>query len=186
MGLSRLSHIAFYCSAASKGVLAVFANSRSGMVRARTIPAPLVGSLRVIGKFPVPEIREHAGRVPGKRPNHGRSLAGGSRFRCVSLYLPSKSGICARDEFATDCTLRHSVCGCRDFLAALGHSPRNPRDSAASWLLGFGASEPETAGSARKKRRHSRLSLLVSWAVRIRSRFLSQVFRVRRTRADST
>jgi hypothetical protein len=53
-------------------------------------------SLLVSGKFPVPEIREHAGRNPEKRPNHGSSLAGVSQFRCISLYLPSKSGICAQ------------------------------------------------------------------------------------------
>jgi hypothetical protein len=53
-------------------------------------------SLLVSGKFPVPEIREHAGRSPEKRPNHGSSLAGASRNRCISLYLACKSGICAQ------------------------------------------------------------------------------------------
>ena len=53
-------------------------------------------SLLVSGEFPVPAIREHAGRNPEKRPNHGSSLAGVSQFRCISLHLPSKSGICAQ------------------------------------------------------------------------------------------
>ncbi len=69
--------------------------------------------------------------------------------------------------------LRHLVCGCRDFPPGLGHSLRNPRDSAGSWPLSFGASEPETAGSAPKECRDPRLSLSPSWAVRIRFRFAS-------------
>ncbi len=44
-------------------------------------------------------------------------------------------------------SLRHSVCCCRDFPRALGHSLRKPRDSAGSWQRLPSASEPETAGS---------------------------------------
>jgi hypothetical protein len=87
-------------------------------------------SLLVSGRFPVPKTREHAGRSPEKRPDHGSRLTGVARFRCISLHFPCKSGNCARDEFATDCTLRHSVCSCRDFASSSKNRLRNSRDSA--------------------------------------------------------
>ncbi len=96
----------------------------------------------------------------------GESDCGG--FPCI---FPADQGSRPRDEFAPDSPHRHSVCCCRDFPRALGHSPRNSRDSAGFCAFDSGASEPETAGSEPKRGRHPRLSLLPSWAVRIRSRF---------------
>jgi hypothetical protein len=119
-----------------------------------------------------PNSGKHAAWDPEKGPDWRiwptRKPVSGE-FPVFSLWI-RKFG--KRDGFAIDCTHRHSVCCCRDFPRALGHSLRNLRDSAGSWPLSFGVSEPETAGSAPKKRRHPRLSLLPSWAVRIRPRIL--------------
>ena len=97
--------------------------------------------------------------------------AGESDIDELPCSFPKDQGTHYRDEFATDCPHRHLVCGCGDFARALGHSLRNPRDSAGSWRSGARATEPETAGSRHRRRGSPWFSLLASWAVRIRSRF---------------
>ncbi len=62
-------------------------------------------------------------------------------------------------------------------LARLPQSQRNPSDSAASWPPGSCASEPETAGSGRGRRRGPCSSLLAIWSVRFRSRFADRLVR---------
>ncbi len=96
---------------------------------------------------------------------------GGSSFEGFPCIFPVDQGPDRRDEFAPDCPHRHTVCRCGDFPRALGHSLRNPRDSAGSWPSNPRVSEPETSGSGPGRHRIPRLSLLPSWAVRIRSRF---------------
>ncbi len=100
--------------------------------------------------------------------------AGESDIREFPCSFPIDQGTDCRDEFATDCTLRHSVCCCRDFPHASRYSLRHSRDSAGFWRSGSRASEPETAGSGPRRRSSPRFSLLASWAVRIRSRFASE------------
>jgi hypothetical protein len=93
-------------------------------------------------------------------------------FPCI---FPANQGSAPRDEFATDCTLRHSVCWCRDFPRAPRSNPRNSRDSAGFWRSGSDESEPETAGSGPRMRSSPRFSLLPSWAVRIRFPFAKEL-----------
>ncbi len=119
-------------------------------------------SLLVSGKFPVPEIREHAGKHVEKVRIGDASLAGSPAIRVISLYLPSESGIWPGDEFATDCTLRQLVCCCRDFAPSSRNRSRNCRDSAGFWRSGSDLSEPETAGSRPRRRSSPRFSLLPS------------------------
>jgi hypothetical protein len=85
---------------------------------------------------------------------------GGSSFEGFPCIFPVDQGNVSRDEFAPDCLHRHLVCRCRDFPRALRNCLRNLRDSAGSWPLGPGRSEPETAGSGPGIQRGPCLSLL--------------------------
>ena len=78
-----------------------------------------------------------------------------------------------RDGFATDCFLRHPVCGCRDSAPANRDHPRNSRAFAGCWERGTAGSEPETASSGPMAGSWPRLSLLPSLAVRFRPRCAS-------------
>jgi len=95
----------------------------------------------------------------------GESDCGG--FPCI---FPADQGSRPRDEFATDCTHRHSVRSSRDLRGwSAVHPPKTP------WFRGVlgerpGEPEPETAGSGLRRRRSWCLSLLPSWPVRIRFR----------------
>jgi hypothetical protein len=119
-----------------------------------------------------------SGNTPGGTPKSDQmteaASPGSPDFGVFPYIFPANQGFRLRDEFATDCTHRHLVCGCGDFPRALGHSLRNPRDSAGSWPPSPRVSEPETAGSGPRRRSSPRFSLLASWAVRIRSRFASE------------
>jgi hypothetical protein len=118
------------------------------------------------------------GNTPGFPLKSGRITSAGpngvARLRCISLYFPCKSGKCARDEFAADCTHRHSVCCRRDFLHIFRSSLENSRDSAGFWRMGYRVSEPETAGSEPQGRSSPRFSLLPSWAVQVRFRLFGE------------
>ncbi len=120
----------------------------------------------------------NSGNTPGAAPKSDpiteAASPGSPNFGVFPCIFPANQGFAPRDEFATDCTLRHLVCCRGDFPHASRYSPRNSRDSAGFWRSGSRASEPETAGSGSRMRSSPRFSLLPSWAVRIRSRFASE------------
>ncbi len=129
------------------------------------IPAQLVGN----SLFP------KSGNTLGGTPKSDQITEavspGSPNFGVFPCIFPANQGFRSRDEFATDCTHRQSVWGCRDFPRESRSSPRNSRDSAGFWRSGSDESEPETAGSRPRRRNSPRFSLLPSWAVRIRFRF---------------
>jgi len=116
-----------------------------------------------------------SGNTPGRAPKSDQiteaASPGSPDFGVFPCIFPANQGFAPRDEFARDCPHRHSVCRCGDFPRALGHSLRNPRDSAGSWSPSPRVSEPETSDSGPGRHRIPRLSLLPSWAVRFRFRF---------------
>jgi hypothetical protein len=125
-------------------------------------------SVFIAADFPVPELREH----PGMTPRSGRigtsdpvEKSGSRRIPCI---FPVDQRIGSRDEFAPDCLHRHSVCGSRRLPVCIEGSAENFPRFRGPWPFRSGGSEPETAGSDRGRRRLRRLSLLASWAVRIR------------------
>ena len=99
--------------------------------------APWRESVLVGRNFPAPERRELAGEDVEQGPDRrrwSRPEAEFGRFPCI---YPVDQGFRPRDEFAIDCTHRHSVCCCRDFPRASRVSPRKSRDSAGFWPIGF-------------------------------------------------
>jgi hypothetical protein len=118
-----------------------------------------------------------SGNTPGGAPKSDQiteaASPGSPDFGVFPCIFPANQGFAPRDEFATDCTLRHPVCCCRDFPPSSRNRSRNSRDSAGFWRSGASASEPETAASEPRGRSSPRFSLLASWAVRIRFRFAS-------------
>ena len=93
----------------------------------------------------------------------------------ISIYppciFPAGQRFPPRDEFATDCKLRHLVLGCRDFALKPAGNPRIFRAFAGFWQRGPSVSGPERANSRPKWRCGSRFSLLPIWAVRIHRGF---------------
>ena len=123
-------------------------------------------------ELPATAYRELAATAVERRGNLGsvssRRVRDIGEIPCI---FPVDQGYGLRDGFATDWFHRHLVCGCRDFAPATRDHPRNSRVFAGSWQRGVSESEPETASSAPIAGSWSRLSLLPSWAVRLRSSF---------------
>ena len=119
-----------------------------------------------------------AGNTPGGTPKSNpiteAASPGPPDFGVFPCIFPANQGSAPRDEFATDCTHRHSVCCCRDYPPSSKIRSGNSRDSAGFWRSGSRASEPETAGSGPRMRSSPRFSLLPSWAVRIRFPFAKE------------
>ena len=116
-------------------------------MRSRSQKSLLVGT-----DFPVPERREFTRQDPRLGFSRRTSSAGETRFAAFPCIFSVDQGLQSRDEFAIDCTHRHSVRDCGDFPGALGHSLRKLRDSAGSWPISPRGSEPEMAGSGRRRR----------------------------------
>jgi hypothetical protein len=80
----------------------------------------------LVGNSLFPKSGNTPGGAPKSDPITEAASPGSPDFGVFPCIFPANQGFAPRDEFATDCTLRHSVCRCGDFPRALGHSLRNP------------------------------------------------------------
>jgi hypothetical protein len=74
-----------------------------------------------------PKLGNSPARTSSRAGSGDAGLAGKPGFGRFPCIFPVDQGFRPRDEFAIDCTLRHSVCGCRDFAPANRDPARNSR-----------------------------------------------------------
>ena len=117
-------------------------------------------SLAEISLFP------NAGNSPARTSSRGRIGDAGlarkpefGRFPCI---YPVDQGFRPRDEFAIDCTHRHSVRGVGDCATKTPGGGGSSREFAGFWGEGVGGTEPEIAGSGPRRHRSPCFSLLPS------------------------